>query len=113
MPDWQHALEKKVNTSELREQYIHAHGVLLQAMGQIGADLLATPEATWKRKLKKLKNIDWSRANKNWEGRAMVHGRISKATTNVILTGSFIKKQLELNLNPIEAEEEKKLRHGK
>lgn len=40
MPDWQSALNKKVNTSELREQYIHAHGVMLQAMGQIGHDLL-------------------------------------------------------------------------
>lgn len=113
MIDWQHALEKKVNTSDLREQYIHAHGVMLQAMGQIGADLLTHTETTWKRKLKKLKSVDWSRANKKWEGRAMVHGRISKSRTNVILTGCYIKQLLDVKLNPIEADEEKKFKHGK
>ena len=107
MIDWQLALEKKVNTSELREQYVHAHGVLLQAMGQIGADMLTKAESTWKKKLKKLKTIDWARANKDWEGRAMVHGRISKARTNVILTGCYIKQHLGVTLNPQEEEIEK------
>lgn len=113
MVDWQNAFEKKVNTSELREQYIHAHGVFLQAMGQIGADMLTKAESTWKKKLKKLKTIDWSRANKDWEGRAMIHGRISKQRTNVILTGCYIKQHLGVELNPIEAEEEKKFNNGK
>lgn len=107
MPDWQSALKKEVNTSELREQYIHAHGVMLQAMGQIGHDLLQQKESTWKSALKKLKKIDWSRANPEWEGRAMVHGRISKARTNVLLTGNHIKKQLRVPLNPVEEEAEK------
>ena len=112
MPDWQMALEKKVSTSELREQYIHAHGVFLQAMGQIGADMLTKPESTWKKQLKKLKNIDWSRANKDWEGRAMIHGRISKQKTNVVLTGSYIKQKIGISLNPIEKEIEKAYKHG-
>lgn len=47
MPDWQLALEKKVATSELREQYIHAHAVMLQAMGNIGAGLLVRPKTQW------------------------------------------------------------------
>jgi len=107
MTDWQLALNKKVNTSDLREQYIHSHGVMLQAMGQIGNELLNKSETTWKNKLKKLKKIDWSRANKNWEGRALVHGRISKARTNVLLTGNYIKQHLSLPLNPIENAAEK------
>jgi len=113
MVDWQHVVEKKVNSSDLREQYIHAHGVFLQAMGQIGADILSTSENSWKNKLKKLKKVDWSRVNKDWEGRAMVHGRISKARTNVILTGCYIKNILGIKLNPIETEEEKKFTNEK
>ena len=106
MPDWQLALQKKVSTSELRENYIHAHGVFLQAMGQTGADMLAGKEETWKRQLKQLKKIDWLRTNPVWEGRAMVQGRISKARINVLLTGSYIKKQLGVKLNPTEEEAE-------
>lgn len=107
MPDWQSALKKEVSTSELRGQYVHAHGVMLQAMGQIGPDLLTKREAQWKKTLKKLKNIDWARANPDWEGRSLVHGRISKARTNVLLTQNYIKTQLNLPLNPIEEEAER------
>ena len=107
MPDWQLALNKEISTKELRENYVHAHAVLLQALGQIGADLLATPKSKWKRELKKLKGIDWARSNKDWEGRAMVHGRISKARINVALTGNYIKLALEIPLNAAEEAIEK------
>tara|TARA_R110002094_G_scaffold42357_8_gene54666 strand:- start:10356 stop:11441 length:1086 start_codon:yes stop_codon:yes gene_type:complete len=107
MPDWQSALKKDVSTAELREQYVHSHAVMLQAMGQIGPDLLKTRETLWKKKLKRLKDIDWARANPDWEGRALAHGRISKARTNVVLTQNYIKQQLGIPLNPIEEEVEK------
>ncbi len=108
MPDWSDALNKKVSTTELREQYVHAHGVILQSLGQIGADLLAQKPHSWHTTLKKLGKIDWARANEEWEGRAMIHGRISKARTNVLLTGNLIKHKLGLPLNEIEQQEEEK-----
>ena len=107
MPDWIRAKNKEIVTYELREQYIHAHGVMLQAMGNIGADLLSDYEINWKDKLKLLTTIDWSRQNKAWEGRALVHGRVSKARSNVLLTGNYIKQHLNLPLNDIEDKQEK------
>ena len=104
--DWQAALNKQVTTAELRENYIHAHAVMLHAMGNVGADLISRKPKTWKVPLKKLRKIDWSRSNDEWEGRAMVLGRISKARTNVLLTGNFIKQKLGLPLNDIEQAEE-------
>lgn len=106
MPDWQLAMEKRVSTAELREQYIHAHAVMLQAMGDIGAGLIARPAAQWKKVLKGLRGIDWARSNPAWEGRAMHHGRISKARTSVILTVNYIKAQLGIPLTPTEQEHE-------
>ena len=102
MPDWLNAKRKKVATSELREHYIHAHGVFLQAMGIIGADLMETYPSNWKDILTNLKHINWSRMNGEWEGRAMVRGRISKARTNVTLTGNLIKRKLSVPLNSVE-----------
>lgn len=107
MNDWQMALKKEIAPSELRADCIHAHGVFLQAMGQIGTDLLANTPKVWKKKLKKLNTIDWARANPEWEGRAMIHGRISKARTNVILTGNYIKHKLDIPLSSREEETEK------
>ncbi|ART63118.1 DNA sulfur modification protein DndB [Kushneria marisflavi] len=106
MSDWQLALEKKVATCDLREQYIHAHGVMLQAMGQIGAHLLCKPKQQWCETLKGLQKIDWARANSDWEGRAMHHGRISKARSSVVLSGNYIKQQLGMPLTPTEQEYE-------
>lgn len=106
MPDWQLALKKEVIPSELREQYVHAHGVTLQAIAHVGVDLIARTPKSQERYLKKLRTIDWARANNEWEGRAMVQGRISKAHINVRLTTNYIKNHLALALNPDEQEAE-------
>ena len=105
MPDWQLALQKKVATSELRNDHIHAHGVFLQAMGKIGHDLLI--EGDWQKKLKKLSNIDMSRNSKEWQERAMVQGRISKSKVHVALTGNLIKQRLCVALSLSEQKIEK------
>lgn len=102
MPDWQLALHKKVSTAELREQYIHAHGVVLQALGNVGAELIQKPEPKWAAALKKLEDIDWSRSNPCWNGRAIHNGRISKATTSVTRTSNYLKLALGMQLSESE-----------
>ena len=110
MPDWDLAKKRKVASSDLRQNFVHAHGVALQAMGTAGADLVAAHPKGWQTRLKKLKTIDWSRSNEAvWEGRAMVHGRISKARTNVRLTANLLKMHMGLRLNAEEEELEKSL----
>lgn len=99
--EWQQVQERKINASDVRTSYIHAHGITLQAIGKIGQVLLK--DKKWKDRLKALRNIDWSRSNtKLWEGRAMIGGRLSKAESNVVLTGNVIKKQMGLELTPEE-----------
>ncbi|WP_207886928.1 DNA sulfur modification protein DndB [Pseudomonas sp. 30_B] len=109
MPDWTRARDKELSTADLRDNYIHAHGVMLQAMGIVGSELIARRESEWKNILLSLRGIDWSRSNEEWEGRAMVHGRISKATTNVALTASLIKQKLGVPLSTAEREIEERL----
>lgn len=113
MPDWALAKARKISTAELREGYVHAHGVMLQAMGQIGGLLLARPRAEWQEALKGLSGIDWSRGNPAWEGRALVNGRVSKATSSVSLTANYIKQQLGLPLTTQEEELERGLSNGR
>lgn len=99
IPDWIKARTKQISTAELRQEYVHSHGVVLQALGIAGAALLAKHPRNWKSQLKALQKIDWSRSSSRvWEGRAMLHGRISKASTNVQLTANYIKQQLDIPL---------------
>ncbi|KVD14710.1 DNA sulfur modification protein DndB [Burkholderia ubonensis] len=101
IPDWGRARSREASTAELRQEFVHAHGVTLHALGIAGAELLSKRPKNWKSALKALRQVDWSRSNhKVWEGRAMVHGRISKASTNVQLTANCIKTTLGLTLSP-------------
>ena len=101
MPDWLAAYRKEVSTSELRQNYVHAHGVTLQALGSAGADLLSHKPKTWKNQLKNLRKIDWSRSNTAvWEGRALMYGKLSKARANVALTANLIRQHLKVPLSP-------------
>ncbi|MEH6550639.1 MAG: DNA sulfur modification protein DndB [Pseudomonadales bacterium] len=100
MPDWQAAEKKEVSTAELRQNYVHAHGVTLQALGSAGADLISQKPKAWQKQLKQLRNIDWSRSNTEvWEGRALMYGKLSKARANVALTANLIKTHLGVPLS--------------
>ncbi len=100
IPDWKAAERKEVSTAELRQNYVHAHGVTLQALGSAGADLLSQKPKTWKKQLKALRKIDWSRSNTEvWEGRALMYGKLSKARANVALTANLIRKNMNVPLN--------------
>lgn len=102
-PEWHQVLEQKLSAAEVRRDLLHTHGVVLQALGRAGNVLLREQPQTWKKPLKKLSRLDWSRSNsKLWEGRALVGGRVSKAGTHVTLTTNLIKAHLGLPLTPEE-----------
>ena len=98
VPDWHLARDRKISAADLRRDYIHAHTLALAALARVGNTLLTKHRSTWKEQLKKLASLDWSRAARQWEGRAMNAGRLSKRSVNVTLTGNLIKKHLGLAL---------------
>jgi DNA sulfur modification protein DndB len=110
IPAWQQARAGEVSPAELRSRFIHAHALALAALARAGRGLLEKYPGSWKQKLRSLRNLDWSRDNVPlWEGRAMIAGRLSKATTCVLLTGNAIKRHLGLPLTNEEQEAEARL----
>lgn len=102
-PEWQLVRERKMTAADVRRDFIHSHGIALQALGKVGQTLLQHETSSWKRQLGHLQEIDWSRTNATlWEGRAMIGGRVSKASHNVTLTTNVLKCQLGLALTPEE-----------
>ncbi|WP_068110636.1 DNA sulfur modification protein DndB [Tropicimonas marinistellae] len=100
LPEWNQVRRGRLAASEVRQDLIHSHAVVLNALGRSGAALLREAPNDWKRRLKALSDIDWSRNSPTWAGRAVVGGRLSKATQNVVLTTNYIKKRLGLELSP-------------
>ena len=113
MPDWVNAVKKEVSPKELRTDYVHAHGIALQALAIAGSALIATHPNDWEERIEKIKTIDWSRENSElWEGRAMIGGQINKSLNCQILTANVIKKHLNLPLDSREQEAEDKYAKG-
>ncbi len=104
LPEWRLMISREVSASRLRNEYVHSHGVALHALGIAGNALLATFPADWQTRLAPLAELDWRRANRKlWEGRAMQHGKMSKAAQQVALTANAVKLALGLPLGADEA----------
>ena len=100
IPDWERVRRREVSTSSLRSNFVHAHGVTLQALGRVGGHLIAAHPDDWEGCLGCLAALDWSRGNAElWEGRALVNGRITKGEHNVELIANVIKNTMGLPLD--------------
>ncbi|AXI78539.1 DNA sulfur modification protein DndB [Peterkaempfera bronchialis] len=101
IPEWKLVRHRELTASDVRRDYLHSHGIALHALGRVGNSLLRkslTPR-TWTPALKRLSSVDWSRANTDWEGRALVAGRVSKSHQNLTLTVNYLRQHLKLDLS--------------
>lgn len=101
-PEWQMVINKELSPSQFRQEYVHAHGVGLHALGALGCALLTAQPDTWQETIKNLKKVDWRKSNPIWANRSMLHGKLSKASTNITLTTNALKQALSLALTPEE-----------
>ena len=114
-PDWARVAKQEVTAGEIRRDFIHAHGVALHALGRVGNGLLrqSPAPARWQKKVRLLQSIDWSRANAAlWEGRALLGGKVSKTSANVVLTTNAIRAALGQQLLADELRAEEAFRRG-
>jgi len=111
--EWNSVLNKRISPAQLRASFVNAHGIFLEALGVVGNYLYHNHPTDWKDKVRKLSEIDWSRSNSEWLGRAFGHtGRISKNSHTIQLTANLIKQKLGLPLSESELEMEEMLRAG-
>ncbi len=114
IPEWQKVRKGAMTSGEVRRDFIHSHGVMLQAFGSVGRALFAESRTGLKKRLAPLSNINWSRDNaKLWEGRAMSAGRVHKAGQNVLLSACVIKKALKITLTDEEKMIERSFARGR
>jgi len=111
--EWSRVRNGDLTAGEVRTDYIHTHGVVLQALARAGRALIIKFPKTWKKKIANLKSIDWRRTNSRmWEGRALVGGHLSKAHQNIVLTANAIKSHLGLDLSDDESRVENAYKRG-
>jgi DNA sulfur modification protein DndB len=100
IPEWEYVREGKMTAGEVRQEFIHSHSVVLQALGRVGRSIFQSENLELNKALYKLRDIDWSRKNiAVWDGRAMQAGRMSKSSQSTTLTSNEIKRVLGLTLS--------------
>ena len=103
IPEWEWVRTAKLTAGDVRQDFVHAHPVVIRALGRAGNALLKQQPRHWREGLENLDQIDWLRSNgPTWEGRATIGGRIAQAGLNVVLTTNYIKTVLDLPLSRAE-----------
>jgi DNA sulfur modification protein DndB len=93
--DWQKVKHGELSASELRQEKINTHAVVLRALGGVGRTLLEKYPHDWQKKLKLLEGIDWRKsvgisANPLWDdvcitAGSVVSNRQARAATLAVL----------------------------
>ena len=102
MPEWQKVKNGDLKPMEFRQEFIHSHAVVLCALGSMGQTLISTYPDDWKSRLRGLRQIDWRRTNKEWQGIAMSGPDVVNRRQNRMDTASFLKLKMGLKLTPAE-----------
>ncbi|MEM6392800.1 MAG: DNA sulfur modification protein DndB [Planctomycetota bacterium] len=107
IPEWRQVYDHKLTAGDVRQRYIHTHGTTLVALARVGNTLLHEADAKgkpdiWRKQIKPLAKLDWSRDNELWKGRTIINGQVKKGDQNVRLTTNAIKRHLNLTLGPEE-----------
>ncbi len=100
MPSWTKVVSGRATAQELRSETIAAHSTVLRALGGLGADLMKDP--TWKERLARLADIDFSKANTEWQNICIVANSVVSNRQARAATKAFIKNKLGLSLTDAE-----------
>ncbi|MGC0423357.1 DNA sulfur modification protein DndB [Embleya sp. AB8] len=104
VPEWAMVRERTLPAPDVRREYLHSHSLALHALGRVGNTLLreSADPAHWLPYMGRLKKVDWARTNPEWDGRAILAGRVSKSHRNLSLTTNYLRLRLDLPLTPEE-----------
>lgn len=106
--EWQEVLNKSLTKKALRENYIVALAITMNAFGKLGRFFYDSPNYKMKDYLPKLRRIDWLRSNNIWVGRTIrENGKVLNSEEAISLTCAMIKQEIGLPLTKEEEQREK------
>lgn len=97
--EWQQLISKELTKKALREEYIVTQNIVLYALGRLGNFFLKHHEYKFEEYIPNLKKINWLRTNDEWNGRAIINGKISVKSSNINLTYIKIKELIGIKLD--------------
>lgn len=112
--EWQEVFNKTLTKKALRENYIVALAITINALGKLGRYFYDNRNLDMKGYLIRLRGIDWLRSNEMWVDRTIrQNGKVLNSEEAVSLTCAVIKLQIGLPLTKEEQQKEKQIAEKK
>lgn len=112
LPELEDVVTGDAQAKTIKENYLYPYSIALQALASVANELISINSNNWEEELSEINNIDWTRDNSDWEGRAMSGGRLSTGGNNPALTKNYFKLQLGMKLNEQEEHLESMLQNN-
>jgi len=108
IPGWQLLLQGEMRPQQIRREFIYGNTNVLNALGIAGHAIIAEYPDSWKKKISKLRDVDWSRSNPKWEGNLMQGGRMVKTAMGIELGANVLIESCGVKLSKARMEFEAK-----
>jgi DNA sulfur modification protein DndB len=102
IPDWGKVKSGEMRATDLRQENISSHAVVMRALGAIGSELYDKHPADWKSRITALRSINWLKKNPEWDNICVIAGSVSSNRQSRAATKAFLKNKLGLPLTDSE-----------
>ena len=100
MPDWKAVLTQHKTAIDLRAEKICSHSTVLRALGGLRLELMKSDD--WATRLGALGDINWSKANADWENVCIIANSVVSNRQARAATKAYIKSKLKMELTESE-----------
>lgn len=102
IPDWKKVKDGQMQATQLRQEKINSHSVVIRALGGLGGILLKDYPNDWKEKLGLLEDVDWRKAvgdevNPLWEKACIIAGSVVSNRQARAATLAVLKKVTQIS----------------
>lgn len=104
IPDWQRVKDGDLKASELRQEKINTHAVVMRALGGAGRVLIDEHPKDWQKHLDPLRQVDWrksvgSKVNPIWDNVCITAGSVVSNRQARVQTLAVLKRKLGLAIS--------------
>ena len=105
LTDWQRVKDGDIKASELRQEKINTHAVVMRALGGAGRALIDHYPNDWRDHLEPLRTVDWrksvgSKVNPRWDNVCITAGSVVSNRQARVHTRAVLKSILKLKASP-------------
>jgi DNA sulfur modification protein DndB len=96
IPEWRYVRDGNLKPPDARAEFIHCHAVGFWALAAAGRNLIESYPDDWETRIELLSEVDWRKANPEWQGICMLGNDIITRRQTREVTADYLRWRLGL-----------------